>query len=89
MIRSAEMMRSKGAPKMPAKVMSHMTVHPQMGGGVRVEHHFTSHHHEPAVKTFGKEQGEAFADHMMAKTGMSWHDGAGDGNEINKEGENA
>ena len=79
-----EISKAKAAPK----VLDHIRVHPRMGGGVRVEHHHTSMEHEPKIHNFGKDQGDAFADHMMKHSGMSWagDDGQGLGNDVDKEG---
>ena len=72
MIRSAEVMKSK------PKTLDHIRVHPMMGGGVTVEHHFKEMAHEPKVHKFKATQGEAFHDHMAQHTGMSWEPAEGD-----------
>lgn len=76
--------KAKAAPK----VLDHIRVHPRMGGGVRVEHHHTSMEHEPKVYNFGQNDGEAFADHLLKRSGMSWggDDGQGLGNDVDKAG---
>lgn len=90
MIRSSEVMRNAKPAKMPPKVLSHMAVHPQMGGGVRVEHHHTEPGAHPIeAHEFGPKEGGAFHDHMAAQTGMSWNDGDGNANDVNKEGTEA
>ena len=73
MIRSSEVTRNKSPKAVPAKVMAHMELHPQMGGGVRVEHHFTEPSAHPMeVHQFAAKEGEKFADHIMQHSGMSW-----------------
>lgn len=87
LVRSS-MMDSIAKAKAEPKVVDHIRVHPKMGGGVRVEHHHTSMEHPPKVHNFGKDAGEAFADHIMKHTGMAWEGdtGTGSGNDVEKEG---
>lgn len=69
-VQSAQLnMREPTKPKMP-KVIEHMRVHPKMGGGVTVAHHYTSMEHEPKSHNFGPEQGPAFHEHMAKFAGM-------------------
>jgi hypothetical protein len=73
MIRSTPVMRSKPA------VMHHMEIHPQLGGGVRMEmHHTEPGVHPPKVTKFGKEEGNKFHAAMEKHTGMSWNPEEGD-----------
>lgn len=70
MIRSKEIMRNKAVP---AKAMHHLEIHPNMGGGVRVEHHHTeSKAHPMEAHEFKAHEGAQMADHVMQHSGMSW-----------------
>lgn len=62
----AESSRAKKTPK----VLHHIEVHPQLGGGVRVEHHHTSYEHPVETHEFAKHEGDKFHDHMSEHTGM-------------------
>lgn len=82
MIRSKEMMGSK------KPIVSHIQVHPQMGGGVRMEvHHTEPGVHPPKVSNFAAHEGTKFHDAMEQHTGMSWEPAEGD-NEPNAGAEN-
>jgi hypothetical protein len=72
--------------KKPKKVLEHIRIHPSMGGGVRVEHHFTSYEHPMELHEFGKGDGEKFRDHIEDHTGMSWNDDMGNKNDVDKAG---
>jgi hypothetical protein len=66
-------MKNLGAPKQPKKppkVIDHIRIHPQMGGGVTVAHHYTSMQHEPKVHNFGMTDGSGFQKHIASVTGM-------------------
>lgn len=75
MIRSSEVQRNQ---KESPKVMDHMRIHPQMGGGVRIEHHFTDFQHAPKVHEFDAEAGDKMAEHIFKYTGMKYGDGGAD-----------
>ena len=76
MIRSAEVTRNMPKAKKGPKVIAHIEVHPQMGGGVMVEHHHTdSMAHPMETHRFAEHEGGKFADHMMEHSGMSWEGG--------------
>ena len=86
-VSSASMNWRDKTPKMKApKVVEHMRIHPAMGGGVTVAHHFTSMEHEPEVHKFGADQGMAFHEHMATHTGMPM-DSEGETNSDAPEGE--
>ena len=53
------------------KVLSHMEIHPQMGGGVRVEHHYSSYEHKPSMHEFAEDEGAKFHAHMTKHTGLA------------------
>lgn len=57
-------------PKKPAKILDHIRIMPKMGGGVHVEHHYTSGMHEPKVHSFGMTDGSGFKNHLQTFTGM-------------------
>ena len=61
----------KGGVRSMPKVLEHMRVHPQLGGGVRVEHHYTHFEHPPTVHEFGPQEGSKFHSHMTQHTGMA------------------
>lgn len=83
LIRSSEVASNrKAAPK----VLDHIRVHPSMGGGVRVEHHYTSFEHAPKTHNFEPQDAEKFHAHMSEHTGLSYSTGAQDENEIEKAG---
>lgn len=70
-VESSAMTQPKGKkPTKPAKVVDHIRIHPQMGGGVTVAHHYTSIEHEPAVHNFGMTDGSGFHKHIASVTGM-------------------
>ena len=89
------MIRSKAMMQAKPKLLMEMHVKPMKGGGLSVTHEHSEH--PPETHEFNHEQEGEFADHMAAHggqmmqqhSGMSWHDGAGDGNEVNKEGTEA
>ena len=78
------------APKEVPKVLHHLEVHPQFGGGVHVHHvHTEPHIHPPKVHKFAADAGEKFADHIMKHSGMSYEPGDHEGPEPNVEGQEA
>lgn len=87
MVRSTPVMHSQPA------VMHHMEIHPQLGGGVRMEiHHTEPGVHKPKISKFGKEDGNKFHEALSKHTGMSWdpaqeddEPNAGTQNEVNHE----
>ncbi len=59
-----------GKPKTSPKVIDHIRIHPRMGGGAIVAHHYTSMEHEPKVHSFGMTDGSGFHEHLATVTGM-------------------
>lgn len=61
-------------PKARAKVLDHLEIHPQLGGGHIVKHHYTSYEHDPKEVKFnkdGKSQGgEHVVDHLVKHAGL-------------------
>jgi len=57
---------------MPPKVLAEMRIKPKMGGGVSVEHHYTSPEHEPTTHNFGMTDGSGFQKHIATHTGMPY-----------------
>jgi hypothetical protein len=57
-------------PKMPPKVLEHIRIHPKMGGGVSVAHHYTAYEHQPKMHNFGADEAMAFHEHVATHTGM-------------------
>ena len=55
----------------PPKVLSHIQIHPVMGGGVRVERHHThGMDHPPIIENFRQGESKAFHIHLSKHTGM-------------------
>lgn len=63
----AESSKAKKAPK----VLHHLELHPEMGGGVRVEHHHAGYEHKMESKSFGEDEGPEFHKHIAKHTGMA------------------
>lgn len=84
----ASAMGTAGGAKMkkPPKVIDHIRIHPKMGGGVMVAHHYTSMEHEPKQHEFGMTDGSGFQKHIAAVTGMPM-DSAGETESEAPEGE--
>ena len=61
-----ESTRARKAPK----VLHHLEVHPKMGGGVRVEHHYNSYEHKAEPYNFAEDEGGKFHAHMAKHTGL-------------------
>lgn len=61
-------------PKQQPKVLDHLSVHPKMGGGHIVKHHYTSYQHEPMEVHFndnGKAKGgEHISAHLAKHAGL-------------------
>ena len=85
-VESSAMDHSKGIePPKPKKIIDHLRIHPQMGGGVSVHTHFTSLEHAPKVKNFGMTDGSGFKKHIASITGMPMDEAgepAGGGDEM-------
>ena len=78
------------APKEVPKVLHHLEVHPQFGGGVHVHHvHTEPHIHAPKIHKFAAHEGAKFHDHIDKHTGMSWDAGDQGEDKINKQGQEA
>ncbi len=61
-------------PKAQPKVLAHVEIHPQMGGGHIVKHVYTSYSHEPKTYSFNKngvaKGGEHIAAHLTKHAGL-------------------
>lgn len=69
-------------PKPRAKVLAHLEIHPQLGGGHIVKHVYSSYEHEPKEVKFnedGKSQGgEHIEAHLRKHAGLPAMDGDGE-----------
>ena len=70
--------------KTPAKVLHHIEIHPNLGGGVRIEHHHTnSLEHPVEVHEFEPKEGPLAHSHLEKHAGMAM--AAGEEKEAGKE----
>ena len=53
-------------PKKAAKVLSHLEIHPKMGGGHIVKHVYTSYQHEPKEVHFNEDGKAKGGEHIQA-----------------------
>lgn len=56
-------------PKKGRKVLDYLEIHPRMGGGNIVRHHYTNYEHEPLEVHFneeGKREGKGGGEHIVA-----------------------
>jgi hypothetical protein len=69
-IQVAETSKAKRAPK----ALSHLEIHPKLGGGHVVKHVYTGYSHEPKEYQFNKDGiakgGEHIADHLAKHAGL-------------------
>lgn len=74
---------SKKSPK-SQKVLAHLEIHPQLGGGHIVKHVYSGYHHEPKEVKFnedGKSRGgEHIVAHLAKHAGLSAMQSADGGN---------
>jgi hypothetical protein len=56
--------------KKAAKVLKHIEIHPQLGGGVNIQHHYTSYQHEPRSYKFGADEGARAMAHIARHAGL-------------------
>lgn len=85
---------AEGRKKQTPKTLSHLEIHPQLGGGHVVKHVYTGYEHQSKEVKFndaGKSQGgEHVVKHLMKHAGlpaMTAKEGAGDATESETEGE--
>lgn len=68
-------------PKKPAKVLSHLEIHPRMGGGHIVKHVYTSYEHNSKEVHFNEDGvakgGEHIQSHLAKHAGLPAYDGDG------------
>jgi len=57
-------------PRKEPKVLDDLRVKGAENGGATVEHHFTSYEHKPETHVFGKDEGDALAQHVLKAVGM-------------------
>ena len=58
-------------PKKPAaKVLHHLEIHPMMGGGHEVQHHYQDYRHETKHVKFKAGDGEKMLAHVAHHTGI-------------------
>lgn len=64
--------------KRAAKVVGHLEIHPQLGGGHIVKHVYTSYDHQPREVNFNAagvaKGGEKIADHLAKHAGLQSYD---------------
>lgn len=59
------------APKKGPKVLSHIEIHPRMGGGHQIKHVYEGYQHEPRTYEFEEDEGDRAAAHIVRHTGIS------------------
>lgn len=69
---AAESARSKKGPK----VLSHLEIHPQLGGGHVVKHVYSGYEHDARPYSFGKDEGARAAAHIARHAGLPGGGGA-------------
>ena len=75
---AAESVKSKRGPK----VLQHLEIHPQLGGGHIVKHVYDGYEHEAKPYQFGKDEGERAMKHIARHAGLPHSAGTGgDGEE--------
>lgn len=61
-------------PRKTAKVLDHLEIHPQLGGGHIVKHVYTDYQHEPKAVKFNEDGyaqgGEHITDHLTKHAGL-------------------
>ena len=71
MAESAGIAMAEGKPpKKGPKTLSHIEIHPQLGGGHVVRHVYSGYQHEPREYKFSKEQGRRFTSHVLRHAGL-------------------
>jgi hypothetical protein len=73
----AETSKAKKQPK----VLSHIEIHPQLGGGHIVKHVYSGYEHEPRPYKFGKDEGGRAAAHIARHAGLPGATEPGEGEE--------
>jgi hypothetical protein len=71
-------------PKKGPKVVSHLEIHPQLGGGHVVKHVYSGYQHDPREVKFGPKEGARAAAHVARYAGLP---GGGGGEEPAEEEE--
>ena len=66
-IQVAESLSSKSKGR---KALSHLEIHPKLGGGHVIRHVYSGFEHKPKEYTFGKEQGHKAGQHVSRHTGI-------------------
>lgn len=62
----AESSKAKKTPK----VLHHLEIHPKMGGGHIVTHHYTSYQHQPKEHHFEADDGDSAMHHIAKHAGL-------------------
>jgi hypothetical protein len=62
----AESTKAKKSPK----VLDHLEIHPRLGGGHIIEHHYTGYQHEKESHKFSEDQGERAMKHIAKHAGL-------------------
>jgi hypothetical protein len=57
-------------PKVGPKVLSHIEIHPKLGGGHIVKHVFSGYQHDPREFQFGADEGDRAAAHIARHTNL-------------------
>ena len=62
----AESSRAKKTPK----VLHHIEIHPKMGGGHIISHHYSGYQHQPTEHHFDEGDGEKAMAHIAKHAGL-------------------
>lgn len=70
--------RESKTPESRGKRVHHLEVHPTMGGGLSVVHHYHNddprNYYPPKTHEFGPDEGAAFQEHMAKHTDGHFHE---------------
>lgn len=62
----AQSARAKKSPK----VLDHLEIHPRMGGGHNIEHHYQGYQHDKETKEFEEHEGDKAMKHIAKHAGL-------------------
>lgn len=66
----AEIQSAESSGKRQQKTLSHIEIHPKLGGGHTVRHVYRGYSAEPKDHSFGPNEGSKFAAHLAKHTGV-------------------
>lgn len=58
-------------PKRGPRVLTHLEIHPKLGGGHVVKHVYSDYNHESKSVNFGKNQGQQMLAHVSRHSGIT------------------